>query len=265
MTADSIHEGKEPAVLVSAEPGSPWTRAEQIGLMLAAGGALAFLVVASLLDLPAVQVLDETIIRAFRNPLNPSDPRGPEWLQEAARDYTALGGYAMLITLTTVVCVFLRLEQRRSRVRFILFTVCVGYLLSVLLKAIVDRPRPSIVPHLSHQDSPSFPSGHSMMSAIVYLTLGLMLAELAIKKRVKLFLVISPLLIAALVAVSRVMMGVHYPTDVFAGWCAGLSWAMTCWLVVRRRRAHRVSRLSHQKPEGDSSFDAPVELARDTL
>jgi len=233
--------------------------------MLAAGGALAFLIVASLLDLPAVQVLDETIIRAFRNPANPSDSRGPAWLQEAARDYTALGGYAMLITLTTVVCVFLRLENRRSRVRFILFTVCVGYLLSVLLKEIVDRPRPHIVPHLSHQDSTSFPSGHSMMSAIVYLTLGLMLAELALKKRVKLFLVVSPLLIAALVAVSRVMMGVHYPTDVFAGWCAGLSWAMTCWLVVRRRRAHRASHLSHQTLEGDSSSDAPVELARDTL
>ena len=107
------------------------------------------------------------------------------------------------------------------------------------LKALIARPRPDIVPWLSHVHSSSFPSGHSMMSAVVYLSLGLMLSDLTSRRLVKTFVVVAPLTISALVGLSRVYMGVHYPTDVVAGWWLGISWSLACWLAIRRWRAFR--------------------------
>ena len=155
------------------------------------------------------------------------------------RDFTALGGYGILSTITILVTTFLHLERRPARGHFIVVTVLAGYSLSMMLKAIIARPRPDIVPWLSHVHSSSFPSGHSMMSAVVYLSLGLMLSDLTSRRLVKTFVVVAPLTISALVGFSRVYMGVHYPTDVVAGWWLGISWSLACWLAVRRWRAFR--------------------------
>src|SRR6478609_3685952 len=113
-----------------------------------------------------------------------------------------------------------------------------GLLISSLLKDIINRPRPQLVPHLSQVYTSSFPSGHSMLSAVVYLTLGSLLARIAPGMMVKLYLIAVALLLTFLVGVSRVYMGVHYPTDVLAGWTAGLVWAILCWLAARRLQIH---------------------------
>src|SRR5205085_9940078 len=96
-----------------------------------------------------------------------------------------------------------------------------------------DRPRPSVVPHLSHVMTSSFPSGHSLLSAVVYLTLGSLLARLVGPPRLKLYFLGVAVLLSFLVGLSRVYLGVHYPTDVLAGWAAGLTWAVLCWLLAR--------------------------------
>src|SRR5262249_52953419 len=115
----------------------------------------------------------------------------------------------------------------------LLAAVLGGLLLSLLLKELFKRPRPSVVPHLSHVDTSSFPSGHSMLSFVVYLTLGSLLARLVQPLRLELSVVGVAVLLSFLVGLSRVYLGVHYPSDALAGWAAGLTWAVGCWLLAR--------------------------------
>src|SRR2546430_5724073 len=99
------------------------------------------------------------------------------------------------------------------------------------IKGLVDRPRPVVVPRLTDVSSESFPSGHSAMSAAVYLTLGGLLAQTVSRRRIKLYFIFVAMLITFLVGLSRVCLGVHYPSDVLAGWTTGLVWALLCWLA----------------------------------
>jgi undecaprenyl-diphosphatase len=125
----------------------------------------------------------------------------------------------------------------------VIVAVVGGQVLSTLLKYFIDRPRPDIVHHLSHVYTTSFPSGHSMMSAVVYLTLGALLARFVPQRALKLYFIGLAMFLTFLVGVSRVYMGVHWPTDVLAGWTAGLVWAIACWLVARQlQRRHVVER-----------------------
>jgi undecaprenyl-diphosphatase len=109
-----------------------------------------------------------------------------------------------------------------------------GVLLGVLLKVIFGRERPSVVPHLVSAHSGSFPSGHSMLSAIVYSTLGALLARFAKRRGTQVLPIAAAIAITFLVGVSRLVLGVHYPTDVLAGWAAGAAWAGVAWIAVDR-------------------------------
>ena len=140
---------------------------------------------------------------------------------------------------------------------FVLIATGGGLVISSVLKDIIARDRPSIVPHLSYVSTSSFPSGHSMLAAVAYLTLGSLLARLVVERRVKIYILVVALLITGLVGVSRVYMGVHYPTDVLAGWSAGLAWASICWLVARALQ-HRgtVEKAQEATPTGENAPDA---------
>jgi len=98
-----------------------------------------------------------------------------------------------------------------------------------------------VVPHLREVSTPSFPSGHAMLSAIVYLTLGIFLMQIVRGRVTKLYCLLWALFLTFLVGISRIYLGVHYPTDVLAGWMAGLVWASICWVVAHYLR-HRVAR-----------------------
>lgn len=116
---------------------------------------------------------------------------------------------------------------------FMLAAIIGGVVVSTLLKSLFDRPRPDLVPHLSHVYTSSFPSGHSMLSAIVYLTLGSLLAAVMPSRKLKVYVLAVAIIVTVVVGASRVYLGVHYPTDVLAGWLAGLVWALLCWLIAR--------------------------------
>jgi undecaprenyl-diphosphatase len=177
---------------------------------------------------------DERLIRSLREPGNPSEPIGPEWLEEVGRDVTALGGVAVLSLMTAAVVGYLLIRRAYHAVGFLLGATVGGLALSLILKRSFERPRPELVSHLSAVYTSSFPSGHSMLSAIVYLTLAAMLDRLVERTALKVYILVVAMLLTLLVGVSRVYMGVHYPTDVLAGWAVGLSWAILCWLVARR-------------------------------
>jgi undecaprenyl-diphosphatase len=115
----------------------------------------------------------------------------------------------------------------------VLVSVAGGLLLSTLFKEAFDRPRPDLVPHGATVYTASFPSGHSMMAAVTYLTLAVMYARVEPRRAVKIYLIAVATLIILFVGASRVYLGVHWPTDVVAGWLAGATWALFCWLIAR--------------------------------
>ncbi len=186
----------------------------------------------------ATQQFDERILLALRSPEDPAKPRGPWWLRRTAEDVTALGGVPVLALVTLAVCGFLLLVRRYWTLLLVLGATLGGAGLNVLLKQLFARPRPSVVPHLTEVLSQSFPSGHAMLSATVYLTLGALLGQLAGRKRLKIYILAVSLLLPFLVGLTRVYLGVHYPTDVLGGWVAGLAWALlmaVCARALRRR------------------------------
>lgn len=175
---------------------------------------------------------DETILLALREPGHLDIPRGPTWLPQVMKDITALGGPAILTLLSLSVVGFLVLEGKGRIALLVAASVLGGLLLSVALKHGFHRPRPGIVPHLTTETTTSFPSGHSMLSAVTYLTLGTLLARHYLDHRLKIFFLAAAVSIAFLVGLSRVYLGVHYPTDVLGGWCAGVAWALCCNLIA---------------------------------
>ena len=213
-----------------------------LGVLVVVAGTWGFIALVDLVFEGWTQSFDEQVLRSLRRPDNPAMPIGPDWVAEAARDLTALGGVVVLLLATLAVAGFLFLDRKFATMGFVLAAVLSGLILSSLLKAGFARPRPDVVPHLSQVYTSSFPSGHSMMSAIVYLTLGAVLARMVARRRFKLYFLAVALLLTFLVGVSRVYMGVHYPTDVLGGWTAGLAWATLCWLVARTAATPRRDR-----------------------
>lgn len=180
--------------------------------------------------------LDRRLIRACRTAEDAKNPIGPHWLEEAARDITALGGYAVLSGLTVSVSIFLVIVGKQHAGWLLLGATTGGLTLMHLLKSWINRPRPDpnfVSHHLSLAGSASFPSGHAMLSAIVYLALGAMLARLVQRRRLKTFFITLALGLSFLIGISRVYLGVHYPTDIIAGWTAGLVWGTFCWILTR--------------------------------
>jgi undecaprenyl-diphosphatase len=201
-----------------------------LGMVLA---VLAFVALADKVMEGKTLRFDEWALKALRRRDDPARPIGPDWLAEMARDVTALGGVAVLALLTLAVAGFLWLRNMRGAMSLVLVATLGGLIESTLLKALFDRPRPSLVPHLTQTFTSSFPSGHSMLSATVFLTLGALLGRFVNEVRLKAYFLLVALVLTIAVGVSRVYLGVHYPTDVLAGWAAGLAWALACWLVAR--------------------------------
>lgn len=180
-------------------------------------------------------VFDQAGVMLFRDPAEPGVPLGPSWLVEAVRDVTALGSFTVLGMI--VVCVVLHLWLTGAFRTGVVVTLSVigGTILSTTLKALFDRPRPDLTGSVDVFTS-SFPSGHATVSAVVFLTIGVLLAERALTWPARIFYVGSAVLITLLIGISRVYLGVHYPTDVLAGWSLGAAWALVCLIVAHLLR-----------------------------
>jgi len=177
--------------------------------------------------------VDRDLLLMFRNPADTSDPIGPEWIENIVRDITALGSIPILTSLTLAVAGYLFLSRKKRAAAFLLGAVIGGLLLGMFLKSFFDRPRPDLVDHRDHVLSASFPSNHSLMAAVVYLTLGVLLARVESHARLRAYFVLLAVVVTLAVGVSRVYLGVHWPSDVLAGWAIGAAWAISCWLLAR--------------------------------
>jgi undecaprenyl-diphosphatase len=210
-------------------------RIERDMLLIMIGAALlllVFVVLASEVVEGDTRAFDERVLLALRAPGDPADPVGPRWFEEMMRDFTAIGGTGVLVLMVLAVAGFLTLTGKAHAALAIVVAVGGGTLLSQTMKWAYARPRPELVPHGAEVYTASFPSGHAMMSAIVYLTLGAMLARTQSGQAVKAYIIAVAVFLTVLVGTSRVYLGVHWPTDVLAGWALGALWAIACWLVM---------------------------------
>ena len=210
------------------------------GLPAAAFGSLA-LVVAALLAFAGLAVemaegetlvFDHAILLALRDPDNASIAVGPPWLTEVARDVTSLGSTTVITAITLAVAGYLVLANSRLRAALVVCAVVGGAILSTLLKLGFQRPRPELAPDGLDLLTDSFPSGHAMLSAVTYLTLGVLLAQFQARWTMRIYIMALATSATIFVGLSRIYLGVHWPTDVLAGWCLGASWAVSCWLVA---------------------------------
>ena len=224
-----------------------WIGRHELGVIVSTAGLalglFVFAKVASEVGEGEFRSIDRALLLALRDSKNPAHPLGPAWLEEAAKDITALGGPAVLTLLTLAAVGYLLVSRKLRAAAFLTFSVVGASLVATALKGVFGRERPAIVPHLVNVSSSSFPSGHSLLSTAVFLTLGSLLARLEHRLVVKAYLLLWALLLALLVGMSRVYVGVHWPTDVVGGWAAGASWAGLCWLLARRlQRRGRLER-----------------------
>ena len=202
-------------------------------LLLAAGLTLSFAAITEELLEGGLKAFDHVLFLALRQAGDPAEPLGPLWLQVAARDITSLGSTAVLTLITVAALGFLGLKRQWRAALFVLISICGGTAISSGLKDIVQRPRPDFVAAVAETYTYSFPSGHAFLSAVTFLTLGALLAHAQRQAAVKAYVLAFAIAITVLIGISRVYIGVHWPTDVLAGWCAGAAWAILCLLVAQ--------------------------------
>ncbi|MDB5642100.1 MAG: phosphoesterase PA-phosphatase related [Hyphomicrobiales bacterium] len=227
-------------------------------LALVATGLFAFVQLADEVMEGSTHGFDSRVLLMFRNPQDLSDPIGPRWFEEVMRDFTALGGTAVLTLLTVFVTLFLVLAGKRRSAMLVAGSIVLGTIFSTVLKLVFDRPRPDLVPHGMDVYTLSFPSSHAMMSAMVYLTLGALLARTQADLRVRLYLICCAILLTLLIGISRVYLGVHWPTDVLAGWAVGSCWALLSWLLARRLQSTGPVEPPGQKSEKGDAGAPPL-------
>ncbi|MFC5585402.1 phosphatase PAP2 family protein [Nitratireductor kimnyeongensis] len=206
-------------------------------------GSFAFFAIADEVAEGEMKALDEAVLLSLRNPLDVSDPLGPSWLEETALEITAIGGYPVIVLSLLVVTGLLLVRRRYGAAFYAVLSVGSGALVSYGLKNYYERPRPDLVEHLDVIHTASFPSGHATVTTIAYLTLAALVVRFFPDWRVRLYVLAVAVFISFIVGMSRVYLGVHWPSDVAAGWALGAAWASFTWLCLSLFALYRGRRL----------------------
>lgn len=204
-----------------------------LGLALAAGAAWAFLTIGGEMAEGETEAIDRRLMLLLRTPGDLQDPIGSPRYEEVVRDVTALGGTTVVTLVTVVGALAFAFHRRYRHAAVLLGAVLLAWLSSDLGKLLYGRPRPDLVPHGATVYSASFPSGHSTLSATTYLTLAMLIASLEPMRRTKALCYALAALLLVGVGFSRVYLGVHWPSDVVAGWALGATWALAGWIALR--------------------------------
>ncbi|MBT0586780.1 phosphatase PAP2 family protein [Alteromonas sp. SM 2104] len=202
-----------------------------------------FIELAALVTAETTLTIDNRVVLMFRNEYDLSDPLGPHWVEELMRDITALGGVGILVLVTLASTLALVLVRKPKAAAMVIIGIATGMALSFSLKYGFSRPRPELVPHGSYVYTSSFPSGHAMMSALVYFTIAGLLAVQQTARRMRTFCFAIAALLTISIGISRVYLGVHYPSDVVAGWLVGCAWALLIYIIYRWRQLKKLRKL----------------------
>lgn len=183
---------------------------------------------------------DSAILLAARHGTMHGAPVGPFWLRQTALDVTALGSETVLVGVVVIAGGFLAIRRLWLTFALVAGGTISGSIAVGIAKAVAARPRPALTDHLAVVWSPSFPSGHAANSAIVYLTLATVLMQIVEGRAARRYILAVAALLVTAIGCSRVYLGVHWPSDVIAGWSFGISWAIAWWAIgawARLRRA----------------------------
>ena len=204
---------------------------------------------------------DRWLLLSLRQPGNLSAPIGPAWLRPVFVDITALGSGAALTLLTVSVVGYLLVAKRWITSALVAAATISGSLIEHFLKIGFARARPTIVPHFVEIHSLSYPSGHAMNSAVAFLTSGTLLACVQKTRSPRIYVMTAAMVFTVLIGCSRVYNGVHWPTDVIAGWAIGGSWALLWWAI-----ALRLQRMRDRRPlfSNEEAVSAGQQSAGDT-
>ncbi len=202
-------------------------------LLLAVAGVVGFVHVTSEMLEGEAAGPDRFILLALRTPGHPETPIGPAWLLQSAMDVSALGGFTFIWLFTLATLGFLLLIRRWAAAGVFFVAIAGASALNAVLKFGLHRARPEVVPHLAEVSNASFPSGHAMISAATYMTVGALLAQTQPSPLVRTYLVSLFVVLALMIGVSRLYLGVHWPSDVLAGWFLGGAWALLFWTIAR--------------------------------
>lgn len=192
--------------------------------------------------------LERDLLRALREPADAADPLGPEWLEKFAVDLTSLGGHSVLTVLVVIVTAYLLLAGKRVTAALLVSSAVGAALVSQFTKLLVGRARPDVVEHLVDVSTYSFPSGHALLSASIYLTLGALLARQFAQAALRRYFIAVAASITVLIGLSRIYLGVHWPSDVLAGWLVGALWAWGCWRLASRFAPRRAPSFNDRPP-----------------
>lgn len=210
-----------------------------VGLLIGAALATGFIRLASEMAEGETQAFDIAFLKSLRTPGDLGTPIGPHWLLASMKDLTALGGVTVLTLVAVLAVVFLLTRGRTMQALYTALATGGGAIAGALLKSLFARPRPEIVPHLVEVNSLSFPSGHSMNSAIVYLTLAVMISRSFEERKTRIFVIGVAAILVLTIGFTRLYLGVHYPTDVLGGWTVGATWALAMGIVATRLQENR--------------------------
>jgi len=197
----------------------------------------------------ATEPFDHAILQALRTEV--SDPYGPAWLERTVVNLSALGSAAVTSLIVCVGALFFLLDKRPRQAILLAGVTSLAALGMTGLKLLIGRERPTIVEHIEVIRGLSFPSGHTLIAAVLYPTLGMLIASNLRQRHLKVFVFVVAALLALIVGLTRVYIGVHYPSDVLGGWLLGLAFAIAAGLVVQSlKRQHIVER-----PPGETVGD----------
>jgi undecaprenyl-diphosphatase len=253
----SIDQRKDQKSAAASEPGPIQTgvrQAHRLGLhpliaLMCVSGLLFFALIAVRIAPGGNLRLDGAILRALREPGDPARPIGPPWMLQSAIDLSALGGFTFIWLFTAAMSGLLVLLRRWSALGVFLTAIVGASVLNAFFKFSFHRDRPNVVPHLAEVSNASFPSGHAMIAAATYMTFGALLARTQRSRAVRIYILCLAVALTILIGLSRLYLGVHWPSDVLAGWSFGSAWALLFWII---------SRSAEEATRGDAGSDEAV-------
>ncbi len=204
------------------------------GLAAIAAACFAFLKIWSGVAEADSRTLDSSILLSMRVTGHPDLPIGPPWLHAAMFDISSLGSGMVLNLLILATCGFLLVKGKLKRALWLAAAAITGSIAVTLLKHGFGRPRPELIDHLVATQTLSFPSGHAANSALIYLTIAALAGDHETSRPARIYLLAVAITLTLLIGLSRVYLGVHWPSDVLAGWTFGAAWALAWRLAAAR-------------------------------